>query len=146
MSPVIHPFSLLARAFLALLLCATLAGCHTSGLRQFQLPDKDRDAVVAQVRLVAQAHGMYECETLHKAVGTISCYFAGGGASTASVVVRQIDTQVVVDVGYQSAFIGNGLFDVLSEEVRTALRRACGAADVKEPRHGEEIPAMRAPF
>ena len=128
---------LLAR-LAALALCALLAACQTFNSLQFVIPADRRDVVVAEVSRVAQAHGMRDCMPGSDVVGALGC-FLSGDASFTFLGVRQVDDRLVVDLGFRSAGVGGELFHVLSEELRTRLRRACGAAAVQES-PGQQIP------
>ena len=119
-------------------LCAWLAACQTFSSMQFVIPAERRDAVVAEVARVGQAHGMRDCMAGSDVVGAIGC-FLSGDASFTFLGVRQVGDRMVVDVDFRSAGIGGDLYKVITGELRTGLRRACGAAAVQES-PGQQIP------
>ena len=112
-------------------LCAWLAACQTFNSLQFVVPADRRDAVVAEVERVGQAHGMRDCMPGSDVVGAVGCFLSGDSSFT-FLGVRQVDDRMVVDLGFRSAGIGGELFHVIADDLRTGLRRACGAAAVQE--------------
>ena len=127
----------LARAAVAAL-CAWLAACQTFNSLQFVIPAERRDAVVAEVERVAQAHGMRDCMPGSDVVGAFGCFLSGDTSFT-FLGVRQVDNRLVVDLGFRSAGIGGDLFHAMADELRAGLRQACGAAAVRES-PGQQIP------
>ena len=122
----------------AVALCTLLAACQTFNSLQFVIPADRRDEVVAEVARVARAHGMRDCMSGSDVVGALGCFLSGDTSFT-FLGVRQVDDRLVVDVGFRSAGIGGELFQVVSDELRTGLRHACGAAAVQES-PGQQIP------
>ena len=93
---------------------------------QFAIPAERRDVVVAEVARVGQAHGMRDCMGGSDVVGATGCFLSGDTSFT-FLGVRQVGDRMVVDVGFRSAGIGGDLYKVITEELRTGLRRGGGA-------------------